>query len=101
MVEMENDPSPQEASKSRKPLLKDIEAQVENEEEEATRNKRETKKTLYTRIIQGAAIAAVVLNLLAIIFEQSAIMIIAGVFGIAIGGGVIYFQEELRTEDCK
>ena len=90
---MKKDPS----GKRTKPLLKDIEAQVDEEEDEETKKKREFENSLWSRVVQGVAIAAIVLNLLAIIFVLRAIIIIAGLFGIVIGAGVVYFQEELKN----
>jgi uncharacterized protein YdbL (DUF1318 family) len=82
-----------------RPKLQDIEAQIDPEEDEKTRKNKEMKRTLATRIIQGSAVACMVLNLVAMIIEWSGIMATAGIVGIGVAGGVVYFQNELRNED--
>jgi hypothetical protein len=98
MMEMQTIPTT-EPRTGQKQKLKDIEAQVDPEENEEARKNKDMKRTLSTRIIQGSAIAAMVLNLIAMIIEWSGIMAAAGIVGIVVAGGVVYFQHELRNED--
>jgi len=95
MMEMQTDPT----SSASKPKLKDVEAQVDDEEDEEARKQKESRRSLITRIIQGSAVASIVLNLISMILAWSGIMATAGIVGIGVAGGVIYFQQELRNED--
>jgi 1,4-dihydroxy-2-naphthoate octaprenyltransferase len=92
---------PASAASIARPKLQDIEAQIDPEEDEETRKNKEMKRTLATRVIQGSAVACMVLNLIAMIIEWSGIMATAGIVGICVAGGVVYFQNELRNEDSK
>jgi F0F1-type ATP synthase assembly protein I len=80
--------------------LKDVEAQVEEGDEEA-KKQRDAQKTLISRVIQGVAVGCIVLNILAMALSSGTVVIVAGIVGIVVGGGVIFFQQELQNEDCK
>eukprot|EP00934_Nitzschia_sp_Nitz4_P000265 Nitzschia sp. Nitz4//scaffold73_size107353//103417//104296//NITZ4_004334-RA/size107353-snap-gene-0.114-mRNA-1//-1//CDS//3329557518//265//frame0 len=80
------------------PTLQDIESQEEEEDEE-TKRWRDMERTLFTRVIQGTAFAAIILNLLAMIWEASGIVVIAGILALGIGSAVIYFQFALQDMD--
>ena len=85
-----------------KPRLADVEAQTfETEEKKAEHDKIERERTLMTRIIQGSAIATIVINIVAMAVYGGGIVITAGIIGAVVSCGVIYFQEELRNEDSK
>ena len=85
-----------------KPRLADVEAQTfETEEQKAEHDKVERERTLMTRIIQGSAIATIVINIVAMAVYGGGIVITAGIIGAVVSCGVIYFQEELRNEDSK
>ena len=57
-------------------------------------------RTLKTRIAQGVAIASFVLNLLAMIWEQSAVAIVAGIIACVIAPVVVYRQFQMQNTDC-
>jgi len=83
-----------------KPKLADVEAQTfETEEQKVEHDKVERERTLMTRIIQGSAIATIVINIVAMAIYGGGIVITAGIIGALVSCGVIYFQEELRNED--
>jgi hypothetical protein len=103
MIPSEEPPTASTGNSSRitKPKLLDIERQVydDDNDDPETKSRFESRRTLITRIIQGGAIAAIVINILAMILEWSWIMFFAGLCGIGLGGGVVHFQNELREED--
>jgi hypothetical protein len=83
--------------------LADVEAQqlsIEEEDEE-TKKKRQTERTFWTRIWQGTAIACVILNLVAIGIETSAVCFISGIVALVVSAAVFVFQKELQDTDCK
>jgi hypothetical protein len=91
-----------EPAASTRPRLADIEMQDEGDSEDPEEKSRfEARRTLFTRIIQGAAIAAIVINILAMALAWSWVMFFAGLCGVGVGGGVAYYQNELRGEDSK
>ena len=57
-------------------------------------------RTLKTRIAQGVAMASFVLNVLAMIWEQSAVAIVAGVVACLIAPVVIARQFQMQNTDC-
>jgi hypothetical protein len=83
--------------------LGDIEAQQLSmeEEDDEIKKKRQVERTLWTRIWQGTAIACVVLNLVAIGIETSAVCFIAGIIALVVSAAVFVFQRELQDTDCK
>jgi hypothetical protein len=83
----------------KKTKLADIEMQDNDGADNADRGNNEVKRTLVTRIIQGCAIAAIVINLMAMILEWSWIMFFAGLCGVGVGGCIVFFQNELFGED--
>jgi anti-sigma-K factor RskA len=79
--------------------LREIE---EEEMDEETKKKNDFEKSLWTRFIQGFAIATVVLAVLAMIFSDSrAVTVVAGVIAIGVSGCVIYQQQLLQDTDSK
>jgi hypothetical protein len=99
MMQSEEPPSAA-AGKVSKPKLVDIEKQDDDDNEDPESKSRfETRRTRFTRIIQGGAIAAIVINILAMVWAWSWIMFFAGLCGVGLAGGVVYFQNELRGED--
>ncbi|KAG7370713.1 hypothetical protein IV203_019283 [Nitzschia inconspicua] len=105
MMDMKSEPTAvnndEKSTTTANPRLADIEMQDGGEEEEDPKRRSmfEARRTTFTRIIQGGAIAAIVVNILAMALEWSWIMFFAGLCGVALGGGVIYYQKELRGED--
>lgn len=83
-----------------RPKLEDIESQDGSMDAQA-KEKFQKKRTLFTRIIQGGAIAAIIVNILAMALEWSVLMFFAGLMGVGVGSGVVYFQNELRGEDSE
>jgi hypothetical protein len=83
--------------------LADVEAQQLSlaEEDAETKEKRRAERTLWTRIWQGTAIACVVLNLIAIGIETSAVCFISGIVAMVVSAAVYVFQKELQDTDCK
>lgn len=79
--------------------LEDIEAQQVDEGED-TKKQRGTQ-AIINRVVEGAAVGCIVLNILATIFFTGGVVIVAGIIGIVLGGGVVFFQCELENEDCK
>jgi hypothetical protein len=72
---------------------------IEADDDVVSKSRFEERRNLFTRIIQGTAIGAIVVNILAIILEWSTLMLFAGLCGVGLGGGVVYYQQELRGED--
>ena len=85
--------------------LRDIEAQQLSTsidvEDEDIKKKRDVERTFWTRIWQGTAIACVVLNLVAIGIETSAVCFIAGIVAMVVSAAVYVYQRELQDIDCK
>jgi len=78
--------------------LQDVEAQEDPDMDPETKRWRDMERTLITRVAQGTAMASIVLNLVAMIFEAGS-TIAMGLIGIFIGSVVIYFQFALQDED--
>jgi hypothetical protein len=72
---------------------------IEADDDVVSKSRFEERRNLFTRIIQGTAIGAIVVNILGIILEWSTLMLFAGLCGVGLGGGVVYYQQELRGED--
>jgi hypothetical protein len=72
---------------------------IEADDDVVSKSRFEERRNLFTRVIQGTAIGAIVVNILAIILEWSTLMLFAGLCGVGLGGGVVYYQQELRGED--
>lgn len=58
-------------------------------------------RTLTTRIAQGVAGASIVINIVAIAIEQSAVMILAGIIALVIGPIVIMQQFKIQDTGGK
>ena len=88
-------------SKPSAPHLADVEAQEDPTVSAEVRRLRDIERTLWTRIWQGIAIACVVLNIVAMIWEWSGISFAAGLIAIFIAAAVFYFQFAIQDTDCK
>ncbi len=88
------------ASSTRTRLV-DVEAQVDREEDKEAKKWRNMERTLMTRVVQGIALASLILNLLAMIYEWSAAAALAGIVAIPVGCAVIFYQFVLQDEDSK
>lgn len=84
---------------SRKPMAALAMTDVEGAEDES--QSAQMKRTLTTRVAQGVAGASIVVNIVAMAIEASAVMIVAGLIAIAIGPFVIYTQMKLQDTDSK
>jgi hypothetical protein len=69
--------------------------------DENTKRKRSLERTLWTRIWQGVAAASIVVNIVAMAIEQSAVSIVAGIIAVLIAPVVIKRQFDLQDTDCK
>ena len=69
--------------------------------DEDTKRKRSLERTLWTRIWQGLAAASIVVNIVAMAIEQSAVSIVAGIIAVLIAPVVIKRQFDLQDTDCK
>lgn len=58
-------------------------------------------KSKFTLIVQGVAVACAVVNCVSIVLQQSAVVIVAGVFAVALAGVVFVAQAKLSEKDCK
>jgi hypothetical protein len=69
--------------------------------DEDTKRRRGLERTLWTRIWQGIAAASIVVNIVAMAIEQSAVSIVAGIIAVLIAPVVIKRQFDLQDTDCK
>ena len=75
--------------------------EIAPEEEEQAEKHWWWKRSLWTRIWQGAAIASVVVNLAAMAIEGSGVAIVYGIIALVIAPIVFYFQFQLQAEGSK
>lgn len=104
MMDMQSEPPVAAASGHTKTRLADIEMQDDDDndgKDPREMSRFETRRTLFTRIVQGVAVGAIVVNILAMFLEWSWLMLFAGLCGVGLGGGVVYYQYELRGEDSE
>lgn len=59
------------------------------------------ERTLKTRIAQGIAGTSIVMNLVAIVIEQSTVMVIAGIVALILAPIVIVMQFKLQDTGCE
>lgn len=78
--------------------LKELHEDVEDEE---TTAKKKCQRLIFNRTWQTISGASFVVNIVAMVIEKSAVMIVAGIVALLIAPYVIIRQFELQDEDCK